>query len=460
MRRLATAALLAATIWLPTVLMPPVVQAAVCTGWSSTTAPPPAIRVLRSATGVVQAVDFETYVKVVMPAEWPSTWPMESLRAGAVAVKQYAWYYAIHYRGGTGTGGCYDVADNTNDQIYSPETRTPAASHIQAVESTWPESITKNGSFILTGYGPGSDVACGTDADGYHLYQHSARNCALGGKTGEEILHVYFDPGAAIQVTPTLPATYHTLTPARVLDSRISLGAGLFHSQTKQTFTVATAASGVPTSAVAVTGNVTIVGQARNGYVTVAPSLTSGVQPPTSTINFPVGDIRANGITVPLAPGGKLDAMYWSSSTADTVNVIFDVTGYFSSDATGATYHTLTPARVLDSRISLGAGLFHSQTKQTFTVATAASGVPTSAVAVTGNVTIVGQARNGYVTVAPSLTSGVQPPTSTINFPVGDIRANGITVPLAPGGKLDAMYWSSSTADTVNVIFDVTGYFT
>jgi hypothetical protein len=162
---------------------------------------------------------------------------------------------------------------------------------------------------------------------------------------------------------------------------------------------------------------------------------------------------------VPLAPGGKLDAMYWSSSTADTVNVIFDVTGYFSSDATGATYHTLTPARVLDSRISLGAGLFHSQTKQTFTVATAASGVPTSAVAATGNVTIVGQTRNGYVTVAPSLTSGTQPPTSTINFPVGDIRANGITVPLAPGGKLDAMYWSSSTADTVNVIFDVTGYF-
>jgi len=33
---------------------------------------------------------------------------------------------------------------------------------------------------------------------------------------------------------------------------------------------------------------------------------------------------------VPLAPGGKLDFMYWSSSTSDTVNVIFDVTGYFS----------------------------------------------------------------------------------------------------------------------------------
>jgi hypothetical protein len=254
-------------------------------------------------------------------------------------------------------------------------------------------------------------------------------------------------------------ATYHTLAPARVLDSRISLGAGLFHSQTKHTVLVATTASHVPTGAVAVTGNVTIVGQTRLGYVTVAPSLTSGVPPPTSTINFPVGDTRANGITVPLAPGGKLDAMYWSASTSDTVNVIFDVTGYFSNDATGATYHTLAPARVLDSRISLGAGLFHSQTKHTVLVATTASHVPTGAVAVTGNVTIVGQTRLGYVTVAPSLTSGVPPPTSTINFPVGDTRANGITVPLAPGGKLDAMYWSASTSDTVNVIFDVTGYF-
>ena len=73
-------------MWLPTVSTPPVVQAAACTGWSSTTAPPPTIRVLRSATGVVETVDFKTYVKVVMPAEWPSTWGQEVLRAGAVAI--------------------------------------------------------------------------------------------------------------------------------------------------------------------------------------------------------------------------------------------------------------------------------------------------------------------------------------------------------------------------------------
>ena len=85
----------------------------------------------------------------------------------------------------------------------------------------------------------------------------------------------------------------------------------------------------MPADAVAVTGNVTITGQTRGGYVTLAPSLTSGVQPPVSTINFPVRDIRANGITVPLAPGGKLDVMYWSSNSSARVAVIFDVTGYF-----------------------------------------------------------------------------------------------------------------------------------
>jgi hypothetical protein len=257
----------------------------------------------------------------------------------------------------------------------------------------------------------------------------------------------------------TTGATYHTVTPVRVLDSRTGLGAGIFHSQTKQTVAIVTAASGVPANAIAVTGNVTVTGQTRLGYVTVAPHLTSRVIPSTSTINFPVGENRANNITVPLAAGGTLDFAYWAAGTTATVNVVFDVTGYFTNDLTGATYHTLTPVRVLDSRTGLGAGLFHTQIKQTVAIATTASGVPTTATAVTGNVTVTGQTRLGYVTVAPSLTSHVIPSTSTINFPVGDNRANGITVPLAAGGKLDFAYWAAGTTATVNVVFDVTGYF-
>jgi hypothetical protein len=222
---------------------------------------------------------------------------------------------------------------------------------------------------------------------------------------------------------------------------------------------VATTESGVPTDAVAVTGNVTIVGQTYRGYITVAPSLTDHVQPPTSTLNFPYDDIRANGITVPLAAGGNLDFMYWSTRTTDKVQVIFDVTGYFLDGPGGATYYTVDPYRVLDSRYNIGAPQFSSQVKQTVLMATALSFVPANAVAVTGNATVTGQTYRGYITVAPTLTSHVQPPTSTLNFPVGDNRANGVTVPLAAGNNLDFMYWSTRTSDKTHVIFDVTGYF-
>jgi hypothetical protein len=451
MRRLAAAALLAATVWLPTVLMPPVVQAAVCTGWSSTATPPPTIRVLRSATGVVQAVDFETYVKVVMPAEWPSSWPMESLRAGAVAIKQYAWYYAMHYRGGTGTGGCYDVVDNTNDQVYKPETYTPAVSHIQAVESTWAESILKNGAFILTGYRPGSDVACGTDADGSHLYQYSARRCALDGKTGEEILHVYFDPGAAVQV----PTTYHALSPARVLDTRDGTGLwGAFSSHVARTFGV-TGHGGVPANAIAVTGNLTVTQQTSLGYLYIGPIAMNG--PTSSTLNFPLGDDRANGVTVALGAGGTLSVTYAAPTLGPTAQVIFDVTGYFTPDTTGATYHALSPARVLDTRDGTGlSGAFSSHVARTFGVS-GHGGVPTNAIAVTGNLTVTEQTALGYLYVGPNAMN--DPTSSTLNFPTGDDRANGVTVALGAGGTLSVTYVAVPGANA-QVIFDVTGYFT
>jgi hypothetical protein len=374
-----------------------------------------------------------------------------------------AYTFTVTATNGIGTGPASDPSNSVTPEpaptVPGKPTGVTATGGLGSASVSW-TAPADNGGSAITGYtvtgAPGGSTCATSGAlsctvsgltDGTYTFTVTAAN-GLG--TGPAS-----DPSAAAAVFSG--ATFHAITPGRVLDSRINQGAVLFHSRTKQTFAVA-GLDGVPAGAVAVTGNVTIVGQTRNGYVTVAPSLTSGTQPGTSTINFPTADVRANGITVSLGSGGKLDAMYWSASTADTVNVIFDVTGYFANDTSGATFHAITPGRVLDSRINQGAVLFHSRTKQTFAVA-GLDGVPAGAVAVTGNVTIVGQTRNGYVTVAPSLTSGTQPGTSTINFPTADVRANGITVSLGSGGKLDAMYWSASTADTVNVIFDVTGYF-
>jgi hypothetical protein len=46
-------------------------------------------------------------------------------------------------------------------------------------------------------------------------------------------------------------------------------------------------------------------------------------------MNFPLGDIRATGVTVPLSPsGGKLSVTY-GAAAGKTTHVIFDVSGYF-----------------------------------------------------------------------------------------------------------------------------------
>ena len=105
--------LLVASFALATVAPAPVTAAA-CTGWRSSTEPPETIRVLRTrgaSAGRVQTVDFQSYVEVVFPAELGPQHPREMLRAQAVAIKQYAWYHAMNWRGRSAAGGCYDVID-------------------------------------------------------------------------------------------------------------------------------------------------------------------------------------------------------------------------------------------------------------------------------------------------------------------------------------------------------------
>ena len=65
--------------------------------------------------------------------------------------------------------------------------------------------------------------------------------------------------------------------------------------------------------------------------------------------------------------------------------------------------------------------------------------------AFTGNVTIIGQTKGGFVSVTP--TPIANPTTSTINFPTGDIRANGIAAPIDDAtGKASAVFKASDPA--------------
>jgi hypothetical protein len=251
------------------------------------------------------------------------------------------------------------------------------------------------------------------------------------------------------------PTTYFPLTPTRILDTRNSIGLGnALVSHAARPFQV-TGRGGVPSNATAVTGNLTVTAQTSRGYVYLGPDPLSN--PASSTLNFPVGDDRANGVTVALGDGGILGITYVSPNAGTTAHAIFDVTGYFVPDTSGATYLPLNPSRILDTRSGTGlSGAFSSHVARTFQ-ATGRGGVPSNAIAVTGNLTVTGQTSSGYLSIGPNATNN--PTSSTLNFPVGDDRANGVTVALGTGGTLSVTFVAPSAGPIAHVIFDVTGYF-
>jgi hypothetical protein len=88
-----------------------------------------------------------------------------------------------------------------------------------------------------------------------------------------------------------------------------------------------TGSGGVPANATGVTGNLTVTSQTGAGYLYIGPVATNN--PTSSTLNFPLGDDRANGVTVALGAGGILGVTYVGPISSSTTHVIFDVTGFF-----------------------------------------------------------------------------------------------------------------------------------
>ena len=179
---------------------PPTAHAACGTNWQSKKEPPESIRVLRTATGKVEEVGFKRYVAVVMASgEWPSSLPVALLEAGALATKQYGWYYALegNHRDGykNASGNCYDVRDDSKDQVYRPETAEPTDKQKAARDALWGLSLRKNDKFFLTGYRQGSATKCAQDHDEWKLYATSAKDCAKRlDYDSIEILHAYYSP--------------------------------------------------------------------------------------------------------------------------------------------------------------------------------------------------------------------------------------------------------------------------
>lgn len=168
-----------------------------CSSHASLAHPPATIRVLRGKTGRIDTVNFREYVVTVMGKEWPSYLPQAVVEAGAIAVKQYAWYHTV-YTSRSSNGRCFDVKDGTGDQLYKPNRARVRPDHYRALNATWNVSLRRDGRFFMTGYRRGDRVGCGRDATGYKLFARSATFCAQKGWGWQQIVREYYGPRLSI----------------------------------------------------------------------------------------------------------------------------------------------------------------------------------------------------------------------------------------------------------------------
>ena len=182
-----------------------------------------------------------------------------------------------------------------------------------------------------------------------------------------------------------------------------------------------------------------MTGQNHAGFVFLGPTATGS--PTSSTLNFPVGDTRANAVTVALDGTGQLSAVYKSSTAGATTNLFLDVTGYFDTGWLPVHRAVADPGHGQPDQPGRHRQV-HQRHPEELRCGQTGADVPATAVAITGNLTVTTQSKPGFAFIGPTATGS--PTSSTLNFPLADTRANAVTVGLNGTGGLGAVYKSST----------------
>lgn len=137
--------------------------------------------------------------------------------------------------------------------------------------------------------------------------------------------------GRMLQVEPDLIGAdlgFYTLPPCRLVDTRNPdgpLGGPVLQPSSQHTFALA-GTCGVPSTARALSVNLSVVNPAAAGNLTVFPA--DRPAPTTSSINFTAGSNRANNALVPLSVDGT-GSMTVKVNSLGTLHFLIDVNGYF-----------------------------------------------------------------------------------------------------------------------------------
>ncbi|WP_123513044.1 N-acetylmuramoyl-L-alanine amidase [Streptomyces sp. 2132.2] len=251
-------------------------------------------------------------------------------------------------------------------------------------------------------------------------------------------------------VSEVTPAKFTPVTPKRLMDTRAGLGVpqGKVGAGGVVTLPVA-GTNGVPAAGVtAVVLNVTATNPTEPSYVSVFPSGTTRTS--ASNLNFTPGQTIPNLVVVPVVDG-KVSFF----NNQGTVDLIADITGYFTSAGDGATHTNIGPKRLMDTRSGLGVpqGKVGAGGVVTLPVA-GTNGIPATGVtAVVLNVTATNPTEPSFVSVYPSGTTRTS--ASNLNFTPGLTIPNLVVVPVVDG-KVSFF----NNQGTVDLIADITGYFT
>ncbi len=226
-------------------------------------------------------------------------------------------------------------------------------------------------------------------------------------------------PTTTTAPAPT-PAGFVPMAAKRIVDTRLGLGIPSRLAAAVPARVTVAGVAGVAKNATAVQLNVTAIGGAAGGYLTVYPC---GQVPVASNVNFAAGQIVPNSALV-----GVVDrSICFYSNVA--VDVVVDVTGYVQPGVKGR-FAAVTPARLLDTREGTSTPIAAGST------ATLSISAPSGALAANLNVASAGADGPGYLTVYPCGSS--RPGTSTLN-PAGGAepaRANGATVAIDSTGSV------------------------
>ncbi len=152
----------------------------------------------------IETIDFKDYVKGVLPNEWGATWPDDSLRAGAMAVKMYAWSYIS-------LGGKWpdaDVWDSTCDQVYNPNFESAKAS--AAVDYVWNNVMDTDGLLTHASYRAYYSQCLAANKEGRCMGQWESKDMAEDGYSWVEILEYFYD-GLIVRLATPRPTSGYML---------------------------------------------------------------------------------------------------------------------------------------------------------------------------------------------------------------------------------------------------------